>query len=1022
MTILFSSRDREAIDPHVSPDFHPHETLVSLFRKTAHSVPGNIAVDFNGSKLSYEELDQRSNQLARLLTAHGVKKGSYVPVYLERSVEWVIAVLAVLKTGAAYVPIDAAYPPKRVAFIIADVEATVIITQSSLFSRSVQLQDTTVLYSDKLPALPAPEPLELVPDADDLAYVIYTSGSTGQPKGVMVTHKAVQHLITWHIRHFGVSKECRLTLVAGLAFDISVWELWSALLSGATLFIATDEERIDTAQLFAFYERNGITHAYTPAVLAPEIVALSREQSGLQLQYLFTGGEKLKPVLTDGLSYQLVDYYGPTEYTIFATWRQVRDVNGAYVSSIGQPIPGTRALILDQHLQPVAESAVGELCLSGIGIAKGYLHNQQLTDTKFVDHPFAPGQKLYKTGDLARWLPDGSIEFLGRIDNQVKIRGFRVELGEVEKALTLLSHISNAAVITMENSRKNKYLVAFIVQEHPNEQQGIALARQQLREELPGYMIPARFICLNEIPVTANGKMDKARLVALAEQAAPENMEQEEGGTATEQLIAQVWAGLLERPFVHYTDSFFDIGGDSLLVAAMATQLRSRLNMKIYIRDVYQFPVLRALAAEIDNRTKLASTVEPGLEDVEPYVELQKDAWLLPDVTFRNDFDYSVLEHQSAVMLTGATGFVGIHLLQELLDHTRATVYCLVRAKDEYHAMEKIYHTFTTYHINIREAQKHRIIPVVGDFSQQHLGLSQEKFDELAEKLEVVYHSGSSVNFIEPYSYMKRPNVDGLREIIRFAGAGKTKCLALLSTISVYSWGHVFTGKTVMKETDDIAQNLLAVSKDIGYVRSKWVMEAVADLAAAQGLPVITYRLGYAMCHSESGASAPYQWWSGLVKNCVEYGSYPLLRELREGLITVDYMAKAIVHITKNRNAIGQKFNLIASPEHNLTLTAFFDLLLQHYDLKMKGLPYKEWRKQWEDEPTNRLYPLTSLFRDNMHEGLSTVELYQDTYEWHKDNVDEFLHGSGIEEPVFDKQLLDRYLGYLGITAKERVS
>jgi thioester reductase-like protein len=329
--------------------------------------------------------------------------------------------------------------------------------------------------------------------------------------------------------------------------------------------------------------------------------------------------------------------------------------------------------------------------------------------------------------------------------------------------------------------------------------------------------------------------------------------------------------------------------------------------------------------------------------------------------------------------------------------------------------MEKIDRCYKQYHIDRKEEQKPRIIPVIGDLSLPLLGFSEDQFKKLAGILDLIYHSGSSVNFIEPYSYMKAPNVEGLREIIKLAGAERTKCLALLSTISVYSWGHVFTGKTVMMESDDIAQNLMSVSKDIGYVRSKWVMEAVADLAAKEGLPLITYRLGYAMCHSETGASAPYQWWSGLVKNCVEFKSYPLLTELREGLITVDYMTKSMAHITKSEEAIGKKFNLIARPETNLTLESFFGLLKKYYPLTLEGLPYKEWRKQWEDDSRNRLYPLTSLFKDNMHEGLSTVELYQNTYVWDCSNVIQFLEGSGIEEPAFDKKMLDAYLKYLGI-------
>lgn len=241
-----------------------------------------------------------------------------------------------------------------------------------------------------------------------------------------------------------------------------------------------------------------------------------------------------------------------------------------------------------------------------------------------------------------------------------------------------------------------------------------------------------------------------------------------------------------------------------------------------------------------------------------------------------------------------------------------------------------------------------------------------------------------------------------------------------MSTISVYSWGHKFTHKTVMTEQDDIKQNILSVSKDIGYVRSKYVMEAIADLAASEGLPVVTYRLGYAICHSTTGAFAPYQWWSNLVKVCLRYNSYPDLIELREGLITVDYITESVVHITGNPDCLGLKFNLIASPSENLTLKQFFLLLQKYYTVTLQPLPYLEWRAQWENDSTCELYPLTSLFKDNMHEGLSTVELYQNTYIWDNAQTKTFLEGSGIQEPVFDKKLLDAYLHYLGVLLEAR--
>lgn len=1016
--VLLSSEDREKLLNEFNKtgwDYQQQETLNSLFRKIVNFHPENTAVVYRDQKITYRELDLRSNQVANVLIAKGIKEGKYVPVWMDRSLEWIVAVLGIIKTGAAYVPIDPAYPVKRVEYILSDTSSEIIITNIRLGALLSDREQSKIMDLDKMTNLDG-RPVDQFIDAtntNSIAYTIYTSGSTGKPKGVMVGHQAIQHLVTWHNHHFHVDHTSRLSLVAGLAFDISVWEVWSALTAGATLFIADEEERTDALALIDYYRKHRITHGFAPTVLAPAVVNHSKNYDDLTLKYLFTGGEKLKPVLTTELQFELVDYYGPTECTVFATFKKVKDVDGKYVSSIGKPIANTQAYILGEQLELLPVGAIGELYIGGNILARGYLNNQELTDTKFIVNPFNEAQRLYRTGDLAKWLPDGDIEFLGRMDNQVKIRGFRVELGEIERVLVQQSEVREAVVITKETAGSNKYLVAFVVLKS-GAQKDIVSVRNLLKEELPGYMIPAQIIFIDKIPLTPNGKTDSQYLKELADKEAKELVSFEPPTNETERIIADLWSSELERPVINITDNFFDIGGNSLLVAVVAVALERRLNVKVYLRDIYQYPVLQKLSEVLIARSKEIREAR-AVEDMEPYVALQQDVYLAPGTVFAGGFDPKQIENPTAIFLTGATGFVGIHLLQELLDSTVADIYCLIRAQDEFHAMEKIDRCFKQYHIPPKTEQKARIIPVIGDLALPSLGLSEKTFKMLAEKTDVIYHSGSSVNFIEPYSYMKAPNVEGLREIIKLAGAERTKCLALLSTISVYSWGHIFTGKTVMLESDDIAQNLMSVSKDIGYVRSKWVMEAVADLAAKEGLPLITYRLGYAMCHSKTGANAPYQWWSGLVKNCVEFKSYPALTELREGLITVDYMTQAMAHITKNKDAIGKKFNLIASPETNLTLEDFFGLIKKYYPFTLHSLPYKEWRKQWEDDSKNRLYPLTSLFKDNMHEGLSTVELYQNTYVWDCSNVIQFLEGSGIKEPVFDKNLLDSYLQYLGL-------
>lgn len=1000
--------------------FSPHLTLQDLFRTAVEQHAGKTAVVMGNDQVTFAALDQASNQLAHYLATRGIGKGDLVPVWMERSIDLIVALIAVQKTGAAYIPVDAAYPGKRVEAIAADSGARLIVTTTAL-KAGIPEHIPCIGIDDKAVKGQPVSPLSSLPSAEDLAYVIYTSGSTGQPKGVMITHRAIQHLVSWHAMHFNVHPSSKLSYVAGVSFDIGVWEIWTALTSGATLYIAREEERTDVAQLLNYYEQNGITHGFVPTVLAPEVVERSKGRA-LALSYLFTAGEKLRPVNTQGLSYTLIDYYGPTECTVFATFQVVNRADGSYVSSIGHPIAHTQAYLLDSRMEPVAKDAVGELCIGGICLAEGYWRKAELTAERFIPSPFHPDQKLYRTGDLARWLPDGSIEFIGRSDNQVKIRGYRIELGEIEHQLLRLPFVHNAVVLPKRNSKQQQLLAAFIQLKHDtpspaDDKHKVQAIREHIKQHLPGYMMPAYFIFKDSFPVNANGKVDMQQLKSQLDEEKLLPLDRAIGDSDMERCIIEVWAGLLDHSSFDVTDNFFDVGGNSLLVAAAAVDIAARMNVKVYLRDIYQYPTVKALADVLTERMHSLASVP--VEDTEPVIELQNDVYLEPGTTFSSGFDPAVLANQAHVLLTGVSGLIGIHLLEELLLHTKADVYCLIRSKNEYDALLKIGETAQRFKVTLKEESKKRIVPVPGDLTLPDLGLPAEQYERLAGLIEVIYHSASSVNFIEPYSYNKAANVEGLRRLIRFAGRGKLKCLSLMSTISVYSWGHKFTGKTVMTEQDDIRQNILSVSKDIGYVRSKYVMEAVADLAASQGLPLMTYRLGYALCHSRTGACATYQWWSNLIKVCLKYNAYPDLVELREGLITIDYMAQSVVHITQQPDAIGSKFNLIASPENNLTLQQFFDLLHAYYPIHLKKVPYREWRGYWENDPSCILYPLTSLFKDNMHEGLSTVELYQNTYVWDNQQVRDRLKGSAVKEPVFSKELLDNYLRYLDITFQQ---
>ncbi|WP_017891418.1 amino acid adenylation domain-containing protein [Serratia sp. S4] len=978
------------------------QSVLDYFIQQVTYSPEALAIVSHNKRLTYRQLDDASNQLCGYLQQQGVRPGDCVPLIALRSAEFPIGILAILKAGASYIPIDARYPEKRIQDILRQSASNTIILSNLSIDLGIKYPGVQAFAIDNITSN-EPLPFELIkPQGDETAYIIFTSGTTGNPKGVMIAHHSLLNIVLWHNQKFAMNHTSRSTLIAGIGFDVAQWEIWAALTSGGTLYLPEEETRLQPSALLDFFAHHQITHAFVPTVLVAEIVSAPQPEN-LALRYLFTAGEKLNPVDLSGVSYPLVDYYGPTEATIFATWNLVSCATQHAPATIGRPVADTEIFILDDNLQPVSGQQPGELYISGSCLARGYLNDSQLTAEKFITPAHFAGKRLYRSGDRARWLPDHRVQFLGRIDDQIKIRGNRVELGEIESVMAQVTGVKAAvAAVTQPQDPANKQIVAFLVADR-NDAGVIERVKQHLKTTLPSYFLPAEYRLLERLPINANGKTDKAALLALSRADQPPTAETL---TGSRQTLAAIWCQLLGTENIRAEDNFFDIGGHSLLAAKLATAIAQQIGGKVYVRDIYEYPTINRLAQALDERSGHAL---PAV-DSEPVRALQDDVWLPADLTINPHYDVWQISSPRAILLTGATGFIGAHLLAELLTTTRAELYCLVREHSRISPQQRLDEILTRYQIALSPEQRGRIHLVPGDVAEHDFALSPERYRELSQRVDIIYHSASAVNFIQPYSYMKRDNVQGLREIIRFAAHQRTKPLMLMSTISVYSWGHLHTGKRVMLESDDIDQNLPAVITDIGYVRSKWVMEKIADLAASQGLPLMTFRLGYATCHSRTGVSASYQWWGRLVKTCIASGTRPALQDLREGLTTVDYMTQAIAHVSRNPLALGKKFNLIHQHRNNLTLQDFFSLLEREFGYHFHPLPFEQWRAQWEHNGDAPLYPLLSLFRDNMVNGQSTVQLYQNTYQWDCSNLQHFLQHSGIEEPHFTRQVLLNYL------------
>jgi len=557
--------------------------------------PGAVAAVCGGRTLSYAELDAQANRLARHLGRLGVREEVRVGICLERSLDLVVAVLGVLKAGGAYVPLDPDSPDERLCFMAQDAlgfgEPAVLITRSGLAGRfaAAGLDALHIVSLDAGEWLrESPGSLETAPSAGNLAYVIYTSGSTGRPKGVEVSRGALASLISWHLQAFEARPEDRATLVASVGFDASVWELFPYLAAGASVHVVPEEVRSAPAALRDWLVESRITIAFVPTVLAEELLGLDWPE-GTGLRTLLTGGDRLLSRPRPDLPFAVVNDYGPTENTVVATSGRVEPEGAAgRPPSLGRPIGNVEVFVLDRHLRPVPPGAAGELCIGGASLARGYLGRPDLTAERFVPHGLAAaaGERLYRTGDVARWTAAGEVDFLGRLDHQVKIRGFRIELGEVEAALGLHPAVAQAAV-----AAHGGRLVAYVV---PDQVDPRSLT-SWLRERLPDYMVPAAFVFLSALPLSPHGKVDRRALPAPGEErrdyVAPRN--------AVEEMLAAIWTGLLGAGRIGAHDDFFALGGHSLLAVRLVAQVSDTFGVQLPVAAVFDAPTLADMAARI---------------------------------------------------------------------------------------------------------------------------------------------------------------------------------------------------------------------------------------------------------------------------------------------------------------------------------------------------------------------------------------------------------------------------------------
>ncbi|RAJ80067.1 amino acid adenylation domain-containing protein [Chitinophaga dinghuensis] len=605
---------------HPTADYERSDTIYSLFAQQAARTPNNIAITCNDQALTYATLYARAEELGRYLSSKGVGKDTLVPVCIERSPEMIVALLGVLRAGGAYVPIDPEYPEERIRFMLEDTAAKIVVTSPACQAVLTTIYShETIILSEQADfvsavATTAPEPAQ----PTDAAYVIYTSGSTGKPKGVIIEHRNVVSLFDAVVGQYDFHENDVWTMFHSYCFDFSVWEMYGALFYGGRLVIVPKQLARDTAAFAALLKKEKVTVLnQTPAAfyVLQEVVTNHESYHDLAVRYVTFGGEALNPVKLKSWKStfpdcRLINMYGITETTVHVTYQEITAQHiESSGSIIGRPISSLGAYILDAHQQLQPIGIPGELYIAGAGLARGYLHRDELTKERFIANPFPlqAGSRLYKTGDLARWLPDGTMEYLGRIDNQVKIRGFRIELGEIENVLHHCIHIHQAVVIVKADhisTSEEKQLAAYIVPNGEFNREAIIL---HMQEWLPDYMIPLLLTPVAAMPLTKNGKIDKAALSGI-HATLQQNIVKEAPQNVQEQQLVSIWEEVLGISNISRNDNFFELGGDSIRLIKVVSSIRKLFGKELQAADVYR-------SATIADLSQLIGGLEAGIND-----------------------------------------------------------------------------------------------------------------------------------------------------------------------------------------------------------------------------------------------------------------------------------------------------------------------------------------------------------------------------------------------------------------------
>jgi amino acid adenylation domain-containing protein/thioester reductase-like protein len=980
--------------------------LHELFETQAALRPRAHVGVHHGRDLSYGELKTRSDGLAARLYDAGVRHGDTVGVSGTRSLEALVAFLGILKAGAAYVPLDDTWPPRRLQAMADEAVLQTVVTLPGSVCRLRRMR-TRIDLAAPAPAAPVEVP-RAVATPTDCAYVMFTSGSTGRPKPVAIPHRGVVRLAASDLVGQRPRPGDRVLHAYGLSSDASTIEIWAALLSGACLVLVDREELLSPVALEERLVSERVAIAYLTTGVFHH-VARTRPQALRTLRFASAGGEAMDPDLTRAVlavcpDTTVVNFYGPTENSVVSTAHLVRDLPGGETAvPIGRPLENSVCYVLREDGTPADVGEEGELFVGGDGLALGYLGDPELTAARFVERPVAPGARLYRTGDRAVWRDNGELEYRARVDRQIKLRGHRIELDEVEARLRADDTIGEAVV-----EAEGDALTGYVTSARPGETVPLERVRKELAAWLPTAAVPAALLEVPAFPVTTAGKVDRRRLRETTGRAvrrtAPWAPHEDE---APHGPVADIWQMVLQvRPAAD--DDFFELGGDSLLAAEVVNRILTALGIdarhgSTLVHNLLRGPTLRGFSAAV------AAVRDSDAPEAAPHVDFRAEARLGFTLPQRRG-PAPDWQRPRDVLLTGASGFVGAFLLDRLLRTTSARIHCPVRSRNRSHARHRVTANLARYGLAPPPADRLECFPA--DLAEAGLGLESGHAGELAGSLDLVVHAAAQVNFLYPYDALRRANVDATKQVVRLA-AVRGAPVHFLSTIAVVAG----FGTAGTRHVDEDVPLDHADRLTMGYAESKWVAEQALQEAARQGLPMAIYRPYEITGDRRTGACNTETAICSLFKTIAETGLAPDI-PLPLDFVPVDYLATAIVRIATRYRAICRTYHLT-----NPRPASLHDMLdrMRAVGHLIRQLPYQEWVDELvrhvAHNPTSATAPFISLCVDRSHKAdMSVKEMYfEGTFPTlGRANVENAV--GDLRCPPVDADLLDRYLEYFYTT------